>query len=151
MVRLSISILVPAPVEKVYEHVTAFGRDGPVDEERFQHQYSEDIRRTADGYVYTEDIRRYPDDPEDVITWLCSFDYPSRRVMTAVDSDWSHRRDYFEPIADATRWTVQWSTRGNLAHGLIQYLFFKLKRSKAIGREMMEPVRHHFEAGGAPG
>ena len=137
--------MVPAPVEQVYEHVTAYGPEGPVDEEQFQQRYSEDIRLTDDGYVYTEDIRRYPDDPKEVITWRCTFEYPSRRITTALDSIWSHRRDDFEPVADATRWTVQWSTHGGVVHGLIQFLFFKLRRSKVIRREIMDPVRRHFE------
>jgi len=147
MVRLRISTVVPAPVEKVYEHVTGYGPDGPVDEKRFQQTYSEDIRLTDDGYVYTEDIRRYPDDPEEIITWRCTFDYPSHRFMAALDSDWSHRRDVFEPVADATRWTVQWSPQSNLALGLIRFLYFKLKRGKVVRRELMDPVRRHFEAG----
>ncbi len=147
MVRLRISIVVPAPVGDVYEYVTAYGPEGPVDEEEFRQRYSENIRRTADGYVYTEDVRKYPDDPEEVITWPCNFQYPSLRFMTAVDSNWSHRRDDFAPSADATRWTVQWSTHGNLAQGLIQLLFFKIRRGKAITRDILDPVRRHFEAG----
>mgnify|MGYP000663361397 CR=1 FL=1 len=104
-------------------------------------------RLTDDGYVYTEDIRRYPDNPEEIITWRCTFDYPSRRFMAALDSDWSHRRDVFEPVADATRWTVQWSPQSNLALGLIRFLYFKIRRGKVIMREIMDPVRRHFEAG----
>jgi hypothetical protein len=133
-------------LEKVYEYVTAYGPQGPVDWEQFRKQYAEDIRDTDDGYVYTEDIRRYPDDPEELITWRCTFEYPNRRLMTALDSSWSHRRDDFETIADATRWTVRWTTRGNLAQGLIQLLFFKIRRSSAIRRELLDPVRLHFEA-----
>ena len=146
MVRLRISTLVPAPVEKVYEYVTAYGPDGPVGDERFQEKYAEDVRLTDDGYVYTEDVRRYPDDPEDIINWRCTFEYPSRRVMAALDSEWSHRRDDFKPFAGGTRWTVRWSTQGNVAHGLIQLLFFKLRRGKMIRRELMDPVISHFEA-----
>ena len=147
MAQLRISTVVPAPVEKVYEHVTAHGPEGPVDEDQFRQRYSENIRRTADGYLYTEDVRRDPDDPEDVIAWRCTFEYPSRRFMTALDSNWSHRRDDFEPLADATRWTVQWSTHGNLVQGLIQLLVFKFSRSKVIRREILDPVIRHFEAG----
>ena len=147
MVRLRISTVVSAPVEKVYEHVTAYGPDGPVDEERFQKQYSENIRLTDDGYVYTEDTRQYPDDPEEIITWRCNFEYPSRRFMAALDSSWSDRRDVFETFADGTRWTVQWSTQGNLALGLFQLLFFKIRRGKVIRLELLDPVRRHFEAG----
>ena len=145
--QLRVSTVVPAPAEKVYEYVTAYGPEGPVDDEQFRQRYSEDVRRTGDGYVYTEDIRRYPDDPEEIITWRCTFEYPSRRFMAALDSDWSHRRDVFKPIADATRWTVQWSTQGSLAPSLIRFLYFKIRRGKVIRREIMDPVRRHFEAG----
>jgi hypothetical protein len=138
--------VVPAPVAKVYEHVTAYGPEGPVNEEQFRQRYSEDIRHTTEGYVYTEDVRRYPDDPAEIITWRCTFEYPSSRIMTALDSDWSDRRDVFEPLADATRWTVRWSTHGSLIHGLFQLLFFRLTRGKRLKRTILDPVVRHFEA-----
>ena len=146
MAQLRMSIVVPAPVEKVYEYVTAHGPEGPVDEEQFRQRYAENIRRTADGYVYTEDVRRHPDNPEQIITWRCTFAYPNRRFIIAVDSNWSHRRDDFEPLTDATLWTVQWSTHGGWVQGIIQLLIFKIRRSKAIRREVLDPVRLHFEA-----
>ena len=139
-------MIVPAPAEKVYEHVTSYGPDGPVDDEQFRRRYSDDIRPDDGGYVYTEDIRRYPDDPEEIITWRCVFDYPNRRVMAALDSDWSDRQDDFEPLGDASRWTVRWSVHGGMVPRLVRFLFFKLVRGKVIRREMQEPVVRHFEA-----
>ena len=144
--QLRISMIVPAPAEKVYEYVTSYGQDGPVDDEQFRRRYSEDVRPDDGGYVYTEDIRLYPDDPEDLITWRCVFDYPNRRVMAALDSDWSDRQDDFEPLGDDARWTVAWSMHGSLVQRLTRFLYFKLRRSKVIRREILDPVVSHFKA-----
>lgn len=143
--QLRISTIVPASIHKVYDHVTAFGPEGPVDEQRFRERYSVDIRHSCDGYIYTEDIRRYPDDPEEIITWRCTFKYPRHRSITALDSDWSDRHDNFEPLENVTRWTVQWSMHGGPAQKLIRFLFFKLVRGKVIRREIQDPVVRHFK------
>ena len=145
MVRLQISTRVPAPIEDVYQHVTAFGENGLLDIEVSHTEYSEDIHQVGEEYEYSEDVRRYPDDPEDIITWRCTFDFPHHRTMRAVDSDWSHRTDIFLADRGFTHWTVQWDTQDTLLRGVIKFIAFRLITNRSLRRRVLDRVREHFE------
>ncbi|HAL46544.1 MAG: hypothetical protein FI707_03085 [SAR202 cluster bacterium] len=145
MVRLRVSTVVPAEVEAVYRHVTAFGENGPTDPQKFQDLYEADIHQEGDLYVYTEDIRPRNDRPSDIATWHCTFDFPHSRYMAAVDSSWSHRRDWFRSDKSGTRWTVEWTTQQGLVKGMLQLIAFKLFTSRSLRRNMLQPVRQHFQ------
>ena len=147
MVKIRLSARVPAPVEDVYQHVTAFGEDGLLDEEIVHERYSEDIRLDGAEYVYTEDTRIHEDDPSQIITWKCSFDYPNQRVMRAVDSNWSHRTDTFHPDRGFTHWTVMWEIQDNFFRSLIKYFAYKVGTHRSLRRLVINPVIKHFEKG----
>ena len=122
MARLRLASIVGAPIEEVYRHVTAYGPDGPLDDDRFREEYGDIVDRNGDGEtVYVrEDVRRYPEDDPELITWRCLFDFPKSRTMEAVDSAWADRYDQFEPEGDGTRWTVVWDTRVGGLKGIVQ-------------------------------
>ena len=149
MVRLRLSTFVAAPVEEVYQHVTAYGRHGPISDEEFQQKHGERpwiLQRDENTVVVREDVRRFPDDEPDLITWRCTFDYPVARSMEAVDSTWAHRRDTFRAVPGGTRWRAQWDPQAGPLRGVIQYLFFLAVRQRRMRREMLDPVKKHFES-----
>ena len=145
MVKLRLSTRVPAPIEDVYRHVTAFGENGLLDSEHVHERYSKDIHQDGEEYVYTEDIRSHPDDPPEIITWRCSFDFPHRRTLRAVDSDWSHRTDIFRTDRGFTHWTVQWEIQDNFLRSIIKYFAYKVGTHRSLRRRIIDPVREHFE------
>lgn len=116
-----------------------------MDDDDVAEEYSDDLHRDGEAYVYTEDARRYPDDPEELITWRCTFEFPRHRTMRAVDSDWSHRTDIFRPDRSFTHWTVRWNTQDPPLRGLIKYIAFRLVTGRSLKRRVLDPVRKHFE------
>ena len=151
MARLRLSAFVNAPIEEVYEYVTAFGRDGPLDAESFREKYGVLLRREEDAFIVQEDVRAFPEDEPLLITWRCTFRYPLSRTMEALDSRWANRRDTFREVDDGTAWRVQWDTWGRGLRGIIQYLAFRLVGHRRIRRELLDPVKEHFEKARGPG
>ena len=145
MVRLRLSTFVASPIEEVYRHITAYGRDGPVSEEAFQEQYGAVVEREGNSFVVREDVRRYPDDEPEFITWRCTFSFPSDRTMEALDSTWAHRYDSCRSVPGGTLWRVQWDTRVGGLRGVAQYLVFRLVGHRRMRRRLLDPVMQHFE------
>ena len=132
MARLRLASIVGASVEEVYSHVTSYGPDGPSDDDQFREEYGEIVDREGDALYVREDVRRYPEDDPELITWRCLFDFPKSRSMEAVDSVWANRYDRFEPEGDGTRWTVVWDTRVGGLKGIVQWLVFRLFTHKGM-------------------
>ncbi len=145
MVRLRLSTFIAAPVNDVYERVTFYGPDGPIDDEAFKRHYGETKERTNDVYLVTEDAKRYPDDPPELISWRCTFIYAKSRTMEAVDSIWADRQDNFVPEYDGTRWDVEWNVRTSWLRGLTQIFGFRIWAHKRMRTKLMDPVKEFFE------
>ena len=145
MVRLRLSTFIAAPVEGVYERVTLYGPDGPIDDDAFEKHYGEIEERTGDVFLVTEDAKRYDDDPPDLISWRCTFVYPESRTMEALDSTWADRRDDFAPEGDGTRWNVEWRLRTSWLRGLTQMFGFRVWVHKRIRQKVLDPVKVFFE------
>lgn len=136
--RLSFHTTVPAPIEEVYEYVTAMGPEGPVDPVAFAQKYGEMVEETQ-GAVLTRDT-----DEDDEVLWLCAFEYPSRRTMEAVETTWADREDAFEAVRGGTRWTVTFIPKTGGLHGLVQYLYFQAVGKYRVGVPVLSPVVQHF-------
>ena len=147
MARFRLSTLIAAPIEDVYRRVTAYGEDGPLGEEAFQKEYGEVLEQEGNSYVVREDVRRYPDDPPELITWRCTFDFPESRNMESLDSVWAHRRDTFRSDGEGTMWRVDWDTRVGGLRGIIQYLSFRIVGHRRTRRHIMGPVQERFDRG----
>lgn len=150
MARLRLVSFVAAPVEDVYQYVTAYGSDGPLDEAAFREKYGETVERGDDAIIVREDVRRYPQDDPELITWRCTFDYPTSRTMEALDSAWADRYDSFRADRDGTRWTVRWNTRLGGLRGIVQYVVFRLITHKSMRRGLVDQIKGHFEKSGRP-
>ena len=146
MARLRLSSTVGAPIEDVYRHVTAYGPDGPLDDDRFREEYGEIVGTEGEALLVREDVRRYPEDDPELITWRCTFDFPKSRRMEAVDSAWADRYDRFDTEGDGTRWTVVWDTRVGMLKGIVQWLVFRLFTHKGMRRDLLDPTKDHFES-----
>ena len=166
MARLTLSILINAPLEEVYQYVTAFGKDGPVSLDAFQEKYGEILSQEGnvlvveewvgmeeeedeeewDGEEEGEDEEEADEEDEsDYITWRCIYDYPNRRFMEAVDSNWADRLDQFRAARGGTRWEVQWRTKTGGVKGMLQYLWFLVIANRNYRRNILDPVRQHFK------
>ena len=137
--RLSFHTTVPAPIEEVYEHVTAVGPEGPTDRVLFAQKYGEPIETEPDGAVITHDT----DDGEDM-HWRCTFDFPAHRTMRAIASTWADREDAFETVRGGTRWTVTFIPKTGGLQGLVQYLYFQAVGKYRVGVPVLSPVVQHF-------
>ena len=147
MAIIVISTIIAAPIEELYEHITGFGRDGPIDEQAFEEKYGTVTERQESTFVVREDARANPEDEPDLVTWRCEFNYPTIRSMEAVDSTWANRSDTFHSVSGGTRWSVRWDTRLGGMLGIAQHLVFRAFGHRRIKRETFGPVREHFEAG----
>ena len=136
--KLSFHCNIPAPIEEVYEYVTAMGPTGTVDQALFVQKYGELVQE-VDGAVLTRDTE---DDAEAL--WRCTFTYPERRTMEAIDSSWSDREDVFERVKDGTRWTVTFNPKSRALHGLVQWLYFLAVGKYRVGVPVLSPVVQHF-------
>jgi len=146
MALLRLTAFIAGPIEEVYPHVTAYGKDGPMSDTAFQDKYGTVIERNGDTVVFEEDIRSYPEDEPDLVSWRCRFDFPVSRTMEGIDTVWADRVDSFRSMRDGTRWDVQWQTGVGGIRGVIQYLFFTLVGHRRLRREILDPVRAQFEA-----
>ena len=144
MTRLRISTRITAPIEDVYQHVTGFGANGLLSKKQTDLLYSENIRQEGHEYVFSEDVRRYPDDPAEINTWRCTFEFPHQRTMRAVDSNWSHRTDILRPDRTFTHWLIEWQTQDNFIRGLVKYIAFKIATNRVLKRQILDPVKEHF-------
>ena len=149
---LRLNAYINASPEEVYRHVTLCDEGGPTDEAEFVSRYGEIVERDGDTIVVDEDVRSFPEDPPDLVRWRCSFDYPNRRAMVAVDSVWADREDTFRAENRGTRWTVRWRTKTGGWRGALQTVFFWLVQGRRMGREVFGPVRERFSgrAGSSP-
>jgi hypothetical protein len=144
LVKIRLSARVTAPIEDVYQYVTAFGENGLLDVDRVAERYADNMHQDGEYYVYTEDVRMHIDNPEQIITWRCSFDYPKSRTMRAVDSNWSHRTDFFQPDRDFTYWTVQWDIQDSFIKSMIKWFVYKIGTHRVLKRRILNPVIEHF-------
>lgn len=144
MARLRLSCVIDAAIEEVYQYVTAYGREGPVADGAFEAKYGADVRQEAGAFIVTEDVRRYPEDEPELVTWRYTFTYPTVRTAEALDSTWANRRDTFRSISGRTLWTIQWDSWARGPRSIIQYLAFRLVERRRITRELLDPVNEHF-------
>lgn len=148
MARFRLITHVDAPVEDVYRYVTGYEPDGTLDDATVQEKYGEILEREDAAILVREDVRRYPEDDPDLVTWRCTFEYASSRKMEAVDSVWADRFDSFEAEGGGTRWTVRWNTRIGGLRGLVQYAVFRLRTHRSMRRDLLDPVKDHFASTG---
>jgi hypothetical protein len=144
MASLNLSAFIPATPEDVYRHVTAFDKDGPLEGE-FKTKYGSVLSRDGNVFVTQEEVGNGKDGDAEKITWRCTFDYPSRRLMEAVDSTWANRVDVVRPARGGTRWSIRWDTHVGGVIGLVQHLVFRLVGHRRIRRAMVDPVKEHFK------
>lgn len=139
MAKLTLSALIPGERSQVYEHVTIYGIQGPTDVRAFKDKYGTVIEQ-QDSTMITRD-----EEESDPITWNCKFDYPSERLMEAIDARWATRRDMFEENNGGTHWTVQFETNRSGLVGLVQQIFFLAITGKRIRKALIDPVIDHFQ------
>ena len=144
MTSLSLSALILAPTEEVYQYVTAYGNDGPLDD-AFQAKYGKVVSNQTNVYVTRENEGRDGDEGGREITWSSTFEYPTRRVMKAVNSRWANRVDVFRPVRGGTKWSIRWDTRVGGIRGAAQYLVFRLMGQRRFRRTVVDPVKRYFE------
>ena len=145
MARLTSSTFIPAPLEEVFQHVTAFGKDGPVDDAAFQEKHGNVLSRHGDVFMTQEEDRGDGNEVAVRIRWKCTFEYPTRRVMEALDSSWADRVDQFRPASGGTVWRLYWDTHIGGLKGMAQYLVFLLVGSRRLRHNIVDPVKEHFE------
>ena len=129
---------VPGPIEEVYEFVTGVGPDGPLDRALFTQKYGEMVEESSETIV-----TRVSEGDGDII-WRCTFEYPTRRVMEAVDSPSADREDTFETVKGGTKWTVTVHSKKSGLNGLVQWLYFQAIGKYRVGVPVLSPVIFHF-------
>jgi len=144
MAYFDLSVFIEVPPEEVYQHVTAFGAAGPLDG-AFQAKYGNILSRQ--GNVFLTQEEEGTDESAGKITWRCTFEYPSRRVMEALDSSWANRVDLFRPVKGGTSWSIRWDTRIGGLKGIVQYVVFRLIGHRRLRRAMVDPVKAQLEGG----
>ena len=70
---LKLTTIIKSPPEKIFEYVTLFGKNGPIDKISFKKKYGV-IENQEDNVYWTVDER-------DAVEWKCSFNYPKIRIM----------------------------------------------------------------------
>ncbi len=138
MPRIQVQAIVPASPEAVYEHVTAFAVTGRTGRRALEERYGRLVGRDGDTYTFKEDT-------EEGITWRCTFQPPTQRVMQAPGSQWSDRIDWFYPWGEGTLWTVIWEGNARGLRVFTQWLGFQLKGKKRAYAQVVGPVVRHFE------
>ena len=79
MAKLTLSALILGERSQVYEYVTIYGSQGPTDLRSFREIYGTVIGQ-EDSTMITRD-----EEELDPITWNCTFDYPTERLMEAIN------------------------------------------------------------------
>ena len=142
MPRIQIQALVPASPEAVYEHVTAFVVTGRTGRRALEEKYGRLVGRDGDTYTFTEDTK---EETAEGITWRCTFQPPTQRVMQAPGSQWADRIDWFEPWGEGTVWTIVWEGNARGVRVFTQWLGFQLRGKRRAYAEVVRPVVMHFE------
>ena len=138
MTKLHVSTFIPGAQEEVYTFVTAYGSEGVVDSTIFTEKHGE-IVQSKGNILTTKDTQAGYD-----MTWRCTFEYPNKRLMEAIDSNWANRTDSFTMTTLGTQWAITFeTTRGGPAGG-VQTLFFHLFTKKRIYQLSINPVIQHF-------
>ena len=133
---LKLTTIIKSTPEKIFEYVTLFGKNGPIDKTSFKKKYGV-IENQEDNVYWTVDER-------DNIEWKCSFNYPEIRIMESVNSRWSDRTDKFEATETGTKWIIEWNIKSHGLKALIQLIYFKIKGYKKYHRMIIKPVEDHF-------
>ena len=138
MPRIQLQALVPASPEAVYEHVTAFAATGRTGRRALEERYGRLVGRDGDTFTFKDDTR-------EGVTWRCTFQPPTQRVMQAPGSQWNDRIDWFEPWGEGTFWTVVWEGKARGVRVFTQWLGFQLSGKRRAYAEVVRPVIMHFE------
>ena len=137
MFSLIVRAQVPAAPAQVYEYVTTFPAEGQINRQALEQKYGRLLAQEGSTFTFLEDIGGG-------ITWQCTFEPPSRRVMRAVDSTWSDRLDWFEPAAGGTSWAIAWELKASGIAGYIKWVFFHLWDKRSVRSRLIAPVLMHF-------
>ena len=138
MPGIQIRPLVPASPEVVYEHVTGYAVTGRTGRRALEEKYGRLVGRDGDTYTFKEDT-------EEGVTWHCTFQPPTKRVMQAPGTGWADRIDWFGPWEGGTLWTVIWEGNARGLRVFTQWLGFQLRGKKRTYAEVVRPVLGHFE------
>lgn len=138
LTRLQLSTFVPGPVEEVYKFVTSYSSAGVVNTGVFTQKHG-NIVKSEGNIIVTKDSQAGYD-----LTWRCTFEYPNRRLMEAVDSGWADRTDIFKVTTMGTNWEIAFETKRRGPIGGVQALFFYLFTKKRIYNTSIDPVVQHF-------
>ena len=136
--RIQLQALIPASPEAVYEHVTAFAVTGRTGRRALEEKYGRLVGRDGDTYQFQEDT-------EESVTWHCTFQPPTQRVMRAPGTGWADRIDWFAPWGEGTLWTVAWEGKVRGLRVFTQWLGFQLSGKRRTYAELVRPVVNHFE------
>ena len=143
MPRLLLQSFVPASVDQVWEQVTACSATGRIDRRALREKYGQLIAQDGDTYTFRETLVG-EDAP---ITWRCSFDRPTQRVMAAEGKNWADRYDYFQPVEGGTWWSIEWVPKAKGLRAYTLWLGFQLRTKRRTFRETVQPVLDHFRVG----
>lgn len=138
MTKLQVSAFIPGSLEEVYTFVTAYGFEGVSDPINFTEKHGEIVK--SEGNILTTKDSQYGYD----LTWRCTFEYPNRRLMEAIDSNWANRTDFFTMANFGTQWAITFETKRGGPAGGVQALFFHLFTRKRIYQSSINPVIKHF-------
>jgi len=133
---LKLTTTIRTTPEKIFEYVTLFGKDGPLDKLSFTKKYGE--IQNQEGNVY------WTVDERDIVKWKCTFNYPEIRIMESVNSKWSDRRDKFETTVNGTKWIIEWASKSHGLKSLIQLIYFKVQGHKTYYRMIIKPLEDYF-------
>ena len=139
MPNIRIQTVVPGIPERVFEYVTGFAASGRVNRKALEERHGRLIGREEDTYTFLDNAKG------GAITWHCTFDPPSRRIMRAQGSSWADRMDLFEPSADATLWTLVWEPKARGIRAYTQWLSFQLRGKSQVYQKVVLPVVRHFQ------
>ncbi len=138
MAKLQVSAFIPGTIDQVYTFVTAYDFEGIFDHTLFTKKHG-DIQKIEANILTTKDSQDGYD-----LTWRCTFDFPNRRSMEAIDSNWANRTDTFTTANLGTQWTITYETKRGGPAGGVQALFFYLFTKKRVYQSFVEPVINHF-------
>jgi hypothetical protein len=138
MTKLHVSTFIPGTQKEVYTFVTAYGSEGVADPTKFTEKHGQ-IVQSEGNIITTKDSQAGYD-----LTWRCTFSYPNKRLMEAIDSNWAHRTDFFTMANLGTQWAITWETNRGGPAGGVQSLFFHFFTKKRVYQSSINPVIQHF-------
>ena len=145
MPRIQIQAVIPASPEAVYEHVTAFAVNGRTGRRALEERYGRLVGRDGDTYKFQWDPKEETEDTEQGVTWHCTFQPPTWRLMQAPGSNWADRTDWFEPRGEETLWTIMWVGKAQGFRVFAQWLLFQFQGKRRAYAEVVLPVVRHFK------